>query len=275
MYKRSYLPILFIMYGFLQILCIIYGRISYGLIYLTASRYTFDTAFIWIGCSLILADELTICKNKIMKVFCFFVLIGFTFLLIDVNRKEFNSAVYRGVYKEGINSYILEIGEKLDAGIVTVDDLDSEKIAMFQASAQLVLQGIKFMHEHNLNVFRQKKLKPKLEIFGRWPDNWIEESVKINAVPKKDTSPVLHLTFFNPSNLLFGETIEVFENGILVSKTSVQPGLFKLEIPLSSGTLSKVEIKTNYRQKNVGDDLRSLSLILSDVQLVYDDKQGR
>ena len=64
-YKETWLPLFLILYGSFQVLFIIYGRISYGLFYLTASRYTFETALLWIGCSYIFVKEICITEKTV------------------------------------------------------------------------------------------------------------------------------------------------------------------------------------------------------------------
>lgn len=265
--KGSFIPVFFIFYGGVQIIFIIYGRISYGIFYLTASRYTFDTALIWIGCSLILVKECYISK-KYFKLVYTIILLVLSILLLHVNFLEMKTAKYRGAYKDSINDYVLEVGDGIAGGNLRLEDLDSEKLCLFQASPKLVYDGIKLLYKYKLNVFSDKKTN-EIILAGRYPDNWIEKSVKIRFFNKTEEIKILSFSFYNPSDILSGETIDISIDGTLVSTTPVKSGAWTVEVPIESGQtgVSTVEIRTDYLQKDTGGDIRELALILSDVKL--------
>lgn len=105
------------------------------------------------------------------------------------------------------------------------------------------------------------------KVSGFHHDGWMSRigSVLVNST-KEGT---LSFAFYNPSDLISGETIDISIDGTLVSSTPVKSGSWTVEVPVepTQAGVSTVEIKTDYLQKDTGGDTRELALILSDVKL--------
>lgn len=144
MWDRMYLPMMLCAYGLVSIPIIIFGRAtSWGLFYLTASRYSVETTFIWSGvlitfAYLIYDKRMKICGVTTLVLLLFITYAGFI---------EFSMAPYRGAYKDEL--------------LVMLHDLDSykdEDLAAFQANdAQMVRDGTELMKKYSLNIFRENQ----------------------------------------------------------------------------------------------------------------------
>ena len=147
MWRRSYVPIFTLGYGLISIFIIIYGRINeFDLMYLTASRYTCETNFIWIGCSFIWAWNLLEEGmdgrkwGSVLALFCICILV------LELDYAELKTAPYRGVYKDNLIEY-LKNGKEIKKG--------DEQIELFQSTEELVIQGVDLMKKYKLNVYHE------------------------------------------------------------------------------------------------------------------------
>lgn len=140
LWDRTYLPMMLCAYGLISIPIIIYGRAgSWGLFYLTASRYSVETTLIWSGVLFTFAYLIFDKKVKICGVATVILLLFITY----ADFTEFSMAPYRGAYKDEL--------------LVMLNDLDSykdEDLAAFQANdAQMVRDGAELMKKYSLNIF--------------------------------------------------------------------------------------------------------------------------
>lgn len=194
-------------------------------------------------------------------------------ILLRVNLVEMKIAKYRGAYKNSINEYILEVGDDISIGKLKVYDLSAEKLPMFQSTPELVYEGIKQLHKHNLNVFSSQSEEP-IKVSGVYSDNWMPEYAKIMIYPNSENEQKLILSFYNPSHDIDDETVDIFINNKLVSKEIVKSGQWSVEIAVPAAKVSRIEIRTNYHQKITNGDTRPLALILDEIKLVSKTNEG-
>lgn len=148
-YMHTYLPLLIWLYGIWSILVIISGRANmFGLFYLTSSRYSCDTAFIWVGVIMMLICMMQINKSLFnLRSISIFWMIAICIFAITIcsDIVEMKIAPYRGAYKDECLNMIL-----------TYDQVDysDDDFGKLQGSAYDVKKGIGYLKKYSLNVFK-------------------------------------------------------------------------------------------------------------------------
>lgn len=143
LYEKTYIPAIMYIYFCAFYGMIFLGRASYGINYLTSSRYMTDSIFvIWadiIVLSLII-DKVTNIRTKI-TVAC--ILIGMVSSVIFIDAKELMIAKYRKIYCDNLIEMMHNI-----------ESYSDEELAPFQAtSPEMVRRGVKIMQKYELGVY--------------------------------------------------------------------------------------------------------------------------
>lgn len=162
LYTSTYFPMMLCAYGLVSIPIIIYGRVGrFDLMYVTASRYTCETALILLG--LVLTYNLYIIKSG--RIFGLLLVMVISAFICLCNFTEFCAAPYRGAYKDNL----FDIMQNIEL-------YEDEDLSGFQANnPQLVRTGVELMKKYKLNVFEEKNLEEtgcNFETDFSEGDNW-------------------------------------------------------------------------------------------------------
>lgn len=145
MYEWTYFPVMLITYGGISIPIIIYGRAGiFDMFYLTSSRYACETTLIWVGCTFIFSYVILRRPHKFFKISAAISGIILVFLVIYADITELKIAPFRGVYKDNLLETIAE---------TDITELDETTLSLFQASPELVREGIEMMQAFQLNIY--------------------------------------------------------------------------------------------------------------------------
>lgn len=150
MYKKTYLPILFMTYSLFIIFVICMGRVQYGFDYLCSSRYVGDTqlgilACIWIYCiylkGIMNFNKQNMCKIIIMSIIVI-ILGGIAYA--DIN--EWGIKGYRKEYYADINNLMLNI-----------ENLSDGELAKCQADPKSVRESVEIMKKYKIGLYQYYK----------------------------------------------------------------------------------------------------------------------
>lgn len=151
-YLHTYLPLLIWSYGMFSILAIVSGRGNkFGLFYLTSSRYSCDTSFVWVGAIMML-----ICMTQINKIdkslfnllsILKFWMIAICIFIITIcsNIVEMKIAPCRGIYKDECLNMILTYNQ---------GNYSDDELKLLQGGVSEVKKGIYYLKKYSLNVFK-------------------------------------------------------------------------------------------------------------------------
>ena len=146
LYQVTYFPIACLIYAFVSIVVIEMGRISvFGLESLTSSRYVVETTIGLIGIAQIY--WVFLCKNSkrwIGRGVAGSILVSMLVLLCWANNTEMKMGPNRKAY----NQNMVELASN-------IDDVSDEELAVFQAPAQDVRDGIAVMKKYKLSIWRE------------------------------------------------------------------------------------------------------------------------
>lgn len=150
--KKSYLPIMLILYSFINIALIIYARIHvFDLVYIISSRYTVETTIGILGVLLILAYNILTYKSKndkkdkpIFNKYLFFMMI-ITIFLLYTGLTEIKTGPYRKLYGDGLVKIMVDI-----------ENYEDSELTPFQATEEhMVRDGVELMKKYELGIFRK------------------------------------------------------------------------------------------------------------------------
>ena len=142
-YKRTYLPIILMMYALISIFVIISGRMyTYGFETLGSSRYVVETTLGVMGVMQIYWIDISSEKNAncVTNVIC---IASITSAILFANNIEWKIAPYRKAYNDNIIYYAENIDEATD-----------DELAIFQAPPEDVRELVQFMKENHLCIWR-------------------------------------------------------------------------------------------------------------------------
>ncbi len=144
LYKKTYFPVACLIYSFVNIIVIIYGRTDlFGLQTLTSSRYVVETTIGLLGLVQILWMVLVHSNGKMLsKIFAssFLALLLIGFVWCD--KVEIGIGPYRKIYDENMIKLALDI-----------DNASDEELSIFQAPADDVRNGISVMKKYHLSLW--------------------------------------------------------------------------------------------------------------------------
>lgn len=143
-YEESYLPILMILYGSINIGIIALGRLkAYGTYYLTSSRYVVESTLILSGIIFIITRLLiNRYKKRGINILIFFIILGIVSCMLFSIYSEISTAKYRRFYKESFVNVLKDI-----------DNATDEDIIGLQAEPKYIRELIPILEERNLSLF--------------------------------------------------------------------------------------------------------------------------
>lgn len=146
MWKKTYVPIMLILYSGINIFIINFARASkFGSSYLSSSRYSYETIMGIIGVSCILIRYMLSVNFKTKKSKVSIVLIGIiSIMLLSSYVAEFRMAKFRKSYQNNLIDIMYNI-----------DSYSDDELSVFQANEpEQVRNGVKLMRDYNLGVFK-------------------------------------------------------------------------------------------------------------------------
>ncbi len=144
MYKKTYFPLACLVYAFVSILVIEYGRIyTFGLGSVTSSRYVVETTIGLVGLMQIYWNCLiSIDMKKIVKGISVCAIVGVLGMMMWSNSVEMEIAPYRKIYNQGMENLLINI-----------DEVTDEQLSIFQTAPDNVRKTAEIMKKYNLSVW--------------------------------------------------------------------------------------------------------------------------
>ena len=152
MYKKTYMPLLLILYSFINIAAIYYSRAYvFDINYLNSSRYTYETTLGLIGMLWIFASEVlslhTTGRSKFITLTVIFlsycIIIGG---LVNSTYTQYKIGKYRGAYFENAINVLHN-----------TEFASDNELGMLQAnSSSYVRSGVNLLKKHNISIFRNQ-----------------------------------------------------------------------------------------------------------------------
>jgi len=278
MYKKTYIPLFLILYNFLYISIIYYGRgLHFNHLYLAASRYTTETTLgligiLWIFLNVIL-EEInfkTIVKRNYLRISSIsvsLIIIG----LITTIYFESKIGPYRGKLFEICKNILLKI-----------DYTSDDELSIFQDAYGSVRIGVDILKKYNLGIFRTNKINPNPNInndlifYKGFYENknkevWINgnASIAIKNLSAKKFILYGYCPEMMPSNYI---TVSI-NNNESVSAEIIPGDSYKIEVDFeNTDGLIYINIKTEKTviPKNEGwnEDVRELGAFIISWELV-------
>ena len=151
MFRKTYLPLFLLIYAFINILAIEYGRADYfGLISLSSSRYIVETSMGILGLVMIYWDWFTaVWKDKKR---CRYFALAAAILFIALNLIDDRIEWRMGRYRHEYGVRMIDIAYNID----TASDDD---LVIFQSDPLYVRHGIEVMREHELCIFSPEYIR--------------------------------------------------------------------------------------------------------------------
>ncbi|WP_227013554.1 hypothetical protein [Paenibacillus psychroresistens] len=156
MYIKTWLPLLFFIYGFITFGLILVGRFDFGITYGMSSRYVPNTQFAIIGIVWILfyclfleikVNASEVKKYKKTKIILYLLLIGVIF----------SGHLVTTIVEWKISPYRKINFEKLRTIAMDIDKYSSSDLNMFQYDESMVRNGLKILQKNNLSVYYDYK----------------------------------------------------------------------------------------------------------------------
>ena len=271
LYKKTYIPLFFIIYCFLNIGIIYVTRAySFDLYYLTASRYTCETTFgltgmLWIFGSLFAEKKKKLLNPVIIEkiAICISICIIVSGLLAS------------SYFERKIGYYRGKNFEKLSKNIGKIDTLsDAELEISTQAPACNVRAGVLILKQHNLGIFKNdidtSKNNVKYEYTGFYDNKneevWINGKAEIIAHNNNSVNRFV-LTGYYPETFPGNYITVTINNNESITKEMIPGKVFDIEIDFENKYQKvKIGIKTDktFIPKNEGwnEDLRELGVYI-------------
>lgn len=202
-YRRTYIPLFLILYCFITVIMIYYGRAyRFDLYYLTASRYTCETMLGLAGILWIFADEVfntqkSAKHSRIIKFSALFSIVIIVVGLVCALLSEKHIGFFRG------HSFA-------DArGIMRkVDTVSDEELNIFQNNPSKIRNSIGLLKKYNLSVFKGHDTvgtsKNNIEYYGFYEKDfadgvWITGNASI--IVEGETVTHFSLTGYQPASM--------------------------------------------------------------------------
>jgi len=265
MYLKTYIPLFLILYCFLSIIIIFYGRVfEFDLYYLMASRYTCETTLGLIGLLWIFANDILNNQNK-TKIFSIISLLIIVFSLILEAYFEKNLDPSRGAYLGRIKDIMLNI-----------DSASDEELIIFQASPIEVRSGINILKEYNLNIFHKENVdkltQPNIKYSGFYDKGkneetqWISGNASITFVNK--AARHFSITGYYPENFPANSITVTINNDESLTKDIIPGNSFTLELDFKNiydDVQINIKTEKSFIPKNEGwnNDERELGVLIS------------
>lgn len=259
-YQRTTLPLIFIIYGYVNIVLIAMSRSGFPFYGTIASRYIFDTLFIPLSIIWIFGLSIMDCKLRSVMGKCTFAvmmlpLVLLTMLTIQTNMTEAKIAPHRKTYYLGLQQMILNI-----------DEYEDGALAPFQSAPHFVREGIRVMEKYKLSFMAdEKNIEEIYQNFksGISSDGWVEKEAMLH-IKTGDTGGICLELDSRPE---FGSgTVQIFVEEELVDEVvldGLNPTAVVQLAGLPENTFVRVKLKADFSFTNP-PDIRELSFIFKD-----------
>lgn len=275
MHEKTYIPIMFMIYGFISMLLLFIGR--YGLFgdltYLTSSRYTCDTIVALIGIIWIYAYSINYNNFSFKKPIVIISILPIIVVSVATSVNNLSESVYapyRGSYFQGILDTVL-----MDDITLATD----EQIAATQANSREIFEnGVNIMKKYNLGVFkalpsdeeRKKYNEQKIgntltsikKIEGFNSDGWVGKDVSFDIRAKK-SSEIIILGYY-PGKITGNEKISILLNDAVQSEYIVTDANIEMKLDIPNGKVSNVKLISNFGIQSESDT-RELAFVMTSV----------
>lgn len=275
MYEKTYIPIMFMVYGFISMLLLFVGR--YGLFgelpYLTSSRYTCDTIVALIGIIWIYAYSIKYSNFNFRKpivIISMLPIIAVSAATFVNNLSESVYAPYRGIYFQGILDTVL-----MDDITLATD----AQIAATQATNREVFEnGVNIMKKYDLGVFRnlpsdeqrkqydEQKIGNTLtsikKIDGFNSDGWVSKKVNFDIRSKK--SAAITILGYYPGIITGNEKISILVNDTVQSEYTLTDSNIEMKLDIPLDEIANVKLISNFEMDAKGDS-RELAFVMTSV----------
>lgn len=260
LHKKSYFPIFLLAYGGVLALTLIVGRsTTYGLAGMASSRYCVESCMglsgaLFMLSGLVLHSEqrrwsgvlagAAVCAVILSAALCF--------------RVELEIAPYRRIYQENIS-----------VSMQTIDLLDSDAFAAFQAPEEDVRNAVAFLRDNNLSIFRDAEAKHPFgekgyqATGGIWDDGWASSEAQM--LLQIGESGYSALEIYIPFALPEDAWIHIASKDTVLVDAPVTAESQRISISGAPNSILKLEITTNFSFQNP-PDIRDLSYLICSVQ---------
>lgn len=261
MYKKTYYPIMLILYAWFNIILISFARVtSFDLNYLATSRYVVETTMLLVGAFWILLYVYITKVNKYFNKVIVIIFVASIILFTNSRIDEVRTAPYRKIYSNNLISTMLNI-----------ENASNEEIDAFQAgNRQLVYNGISFLKKYNKGYFySHKNWDDERVLMGSdtWPniydDGWVGKKCLINIKTKDKGIIIIKGYLVDWKNK--GEKIDIYNNKKYYTTYSFDNNEFSIEIIGKANTNNVINIISNFEIIPQNTDKRELSYIITSV----------
>jgi hypothetical protein len=279
-YSKTYLPLFFIFHSLIIIGLTLLARLSYGVDYGMASRYTTHTQLGLIGIIWIIIFSL-FCEKKNVRAFnkitALSILMFILFGQILTNIVEWKISPYRKLNYEKMRHMAISPEEYAPE--------DFKK--MFQTKEDLVFDGLKILKKYELNVFHDYKIGSTLEtaipIKGWYEKEGVTRWISKHAAARFKSGEMgkILLEGYIPIDIfrkIYNNSLQInifaddkMIQNINFSEENIKDGLFHIEADVPTNKIIKLEIKLDKSfiplEHNLGIDKRELGIVINDIQL--------
>lgn len=263
-YKITYLPIMLIMYSFINMGTIIYSRADiFGVSYLISSRYVCETTLCLIGGILIFLInyyESTERQKPIALILTTFMLVLIVITMAISIVLEFKTAPYRKEYFK-----------KAEIILKNIKNFSDEDLQIFQAtSPDMVKHGEVIMKRYSLGAFKTD-LQEYKKLFvgdtankiGIFDDGWAENEFEF-IIKTGDKGKVV-ISGYYPGEITGKEMISLTVDGVLTEYT-IRNSVFNIELNAEKNSPIEVKGICNFSSELQPPDIRQLSFIISEIK---------
>ena len=145
MYRRTCLPLFLLIYAFVSIIAMEYGRAGFfGIISMSSSRYVVETTLGILGLVMIYWDWFTAAwrRGRPIRYLALLAALAFIVIFLQIDQVEWEIAYFRQVY----GNEMIDIAYR-------VDEVPDEDLAIFQSEPDAVRMGLAIMEENELCIF--------------------------------------------------------------------------------------------------------------------------
>lgn len=254
LWKKNLFSIACLVYAFVSIMVITYGRADlFGIASLASSRYVVETTIGLLGLVQILWTlfyDRAIKNRNFISGGAFLIALCYIFVLLCyANISELKIGPYRKEY----NNAMIELA-------YNIDNVSDEELDIFQAPAQDVRQTINIMKKYHLSLWTDQPDNEVTYISGRYDDGWCEQEMKFtihtNNISKLQVSYMAQA----PQNLM------VVVNDEVQTMISLNEGTGTFEIPCEKNAHVMVVLKSDYAERLAAPDERTASYLLSAIE---------
>ena len=261
LYQRTWLPLMFLIYGYVNILLMAMTRSGYPMYGTIASRYMFDTLLIPLSVVWILGLCIMDCEKKTRagKGAMLAMLLPVVFLSVvtmQTNLTEMKLASSRKLYNQGLQQMVL-----------AVDDYEDSELSAFQSDPKFVREGVRVMKKYKLSFIADEETVSRMyESYttGIYNDGWVDKEMAIFVKTGANGEITLDLQYC--PEFAVGK-LKIFIDNDLAKEVALGEDANTATITLENlpeNTYVKVKMQADFSFVNP-PDIRELSFILRGI----------